>query len=144
MTPQRLMFGGIVLAAIGGIITWATYAMAEEGDTYPVAWGLMAVGGWFFLRGLFRLMRGKGSGTPVPEGYSPPAPTVTSPAPAPPVATGYSPAATPGQVAAPVAPRPALRRCPFCAEEIQPQAVICRWCGRQVAGEVPPPPPPSL
>jgi TM2 domain-containing membrane protein YozV len=40
------------------------------------------------------------------------------------------------------APGPAgeTRACPFCAEQIQAAAVVCRFCGRQVAvGHVPPP-----
>ena len=142
MTPQRLMVGGLVLAAIGGIITLATYQMAEGGGTYYVAWGLMAVGGWYFLRGLFKLGRGGAAQTgpqPGPGVYN----GENAPSSASTPSGGYNPADRPATMAAPVlSPAPKVRRCPYCAEEIQPQAVLCRWCGRQLASEEPPPPPP--
>ena len=164
MTPQRMMFGGLVLAAIGGVVTGASYQMTDPGGTYTVAWGLVAVGAWFFLRGVFRAMRGKGStgaAPAVPEATPIPAlppvdraagPSGSAAAPAAPAGTASStPAASGGYaVASPASAqetaRAVVRRCPFCAEEIQPQAILCRWCGRQLnaTGELPPPPPPAL
>ncbi|WCB45054.1 hypothetical protein [Nitratidesulfovibrio vulgaris] len=29
-------------------------------------------------------------------------------------------------------PRPPMRTCPFCAEEIQPAAIVCKHCGREI------------
>ena len=36
-----------------------------------------------------------------------------------------------------------LRRCPFCAEGIRPEAIVCKHCGRDVPALPVAPPPPS-
>lgn len=46
---------GIGWAALGGIITAVTYAMASDGGTYFVFWGLIIVGGYKILKGLYYL-----------------------------------------------------------------------------------------
>jgi hypothetical protein len=55
--PQELILSGFGLTALGGIITGATYGSAGGGDTHMVILGLMAVGDWNFLRGLYRWTR---------------------------------------------------------------------------------------
>jgi hypothetical protein len=60
MTPQGLMLSGLGLAALGGIITGVTYAAASGGGTYVITWGLIAVGGWNFLRGFYHWVRQQG------------------------------------------------------------------------------------
>jgi len=48
----QLMLRGIVLAVIGGIVTWITYSSAKPGGTYYVCSGLIFFGGLGFLIGL--------------------------------------------------------------------------------------------
>jgi hypothetical protein len=58
--PQELMLSGLVLTALGGIITGATYGSASSGDANVVILALLAVGDWNFLRGLYGWARQQG------------------------------------------------------------------------------------
>ena len=44
---------GIGWAGLGLVITFITYAMASDGGTYFVFWGLAIYGAYVFLRGLY-------------------------------------------------------------------------------------------
>ena len=50
---KRYILMGLAMAAIGGVITGATYEYG--GGTYVVTYGLIAVGAWYFLKGLFKM-----------------------------------------------------------------------------------------
>lgn len=52
-TASKEMVKGIGWAALGLIITFITYAVASEGGTYFVFWGLAIYGAYIFLRGLY-------------------------------------------------------------------------------------------
>jgi hypothetical protein len=45
---------GFIWLVMGGLITLATYAAAEPGGSFWVMWGLMALGAFYILRGLYR------------------------------------------------------------------------------------------
>ena len=52
-TANVEMAKGIGWAVLGLVITFVTYAMAEDGGTYFILWGLVIYGVYIFLRGLF-------------------------------------------------------------------------------------------
>lgn len=45
---------GFILLVVGGLITLGTYAAAESGGSFWIMWGLMALGAFYILRGLYR------------------------------------------------------------------------------------------
>lgn len=51
--------GGLLVAALGGGITAATYFLAPwTGGLYVVTWGIILVGAFLFLRGLVKMLAG--------------------------------------------------------------------------------------
>jgi hypothetical protein len=57
MNAKGLMLLGVGMAALGGLLTAATYSAASDGGTYYVFGGLMLFGGLNFVRGLYYYMR---------------------------------------------------------------------------------------
>ena len=55
---KNMLIGGLV-CIIGTVITVVTFANAEDGSSYVVAWGAIVFGGLQFLFGLFSLLIGK-------------------------------------------------------------------------------------
>jgi hypothetical protein len=52
-TAKTLMLKGIGFVVLGIVITWIWYASAEDGGTYYAFWGLVFVGAYQFLRGVY-------------------------------------------------------------------------------------------
>ena len=52
----RLLLG-LLVAAVGGGVTLASYAAASGGGTYVVWWGLIAFGGFMALQGVVEMVR---------------------------------------------------------------------------------------
>lgn len=46
---------GIIWAGIGAAITWISYTMASDGDTYFIFWGLIIYGGYKIIKGIYHL-----------------------------------------------------------------------------------------
>ena len=60
MNAKGLMLSGLGLALLGGVLTAGMYSnAADNGGTYYVFWGLIAVGVVNFLRGLFKFLNGE-------------------------------------------------------------------------------------
>jgi hypothetical protein len=56
---------GLLLAAIGLTVSAVSYAaVSRSGGTYFVAYGVVAIGAWRFLLGIFQLVRGALGGQP--------------------------------------------------------------------------------
>lgn len=55
------MIRGLIIVAIGGLITWFSYSLATSGQvpggTYFVTSGAFVFGGWDILVGLFKWLK---------------------------------------------------------------------------------------
>ncbi len=57
---KKQMLIGIGLIALGGVVTFVTYAAAKPGKTYVVTTGLFIVGAYYLIRGAYGHFTGKG------------------------------------------------------------------------------------